>query len=95
MGKVERWVAGKMYLLVMGNVFDTDRVIHQRYDLKVPPPYPSLRPTPAYALPQPTPYPRLRPQGAPPSTLPNAVTRTQDTIQAAPPLCLACGTQKQ
>jgi hypothetical protein len=28
-------LAGKMYLLVMGNVFDTDRVIHQRYDLKV------------------------------------------------------------
>ena len=28
-------VSGKMYLLVMGNIFDTDRVIHQRYDLKV------------------------------------------------------------
>jgi hypothetical protein len=26
--------AGKMYLLVMANIFDTDRIIHQRYDLK-------------------------------------------------------------
>mmetsp|Transcript_64297 Transcript_64297/g.158222 ORF Transcript_64297/g.158222 Transcript_64297/m.158222 type:complete len:727 (+) Transcript_64297:129-2309(+) len=25
---------GKMYLLVMGNIFDTDRIIHQRFDLK-------------------------------------------------------------
>ena len=65
MGKVERWVAGKMYLLVMGNVFDTDRVIHQRYDLQVPPPYPRLRPTPGYALKAPRPPPFPTPSPAP------------------------------
>jgi len=25
---------GKMHLLIMGNIFDTERIIHQRYDLK-------------------------------------------------------------
>ena len=25
---------GKLYLIIMSNIFDTDRVIHTRYDLK-------------------------------------------------------------